>query len=120
MKIQRNWFVAAALLLPILFVVFSVGLALASPALASEPTYSFDLTGPQTDKDPNTNHTIALTGAGSFDPSTRTVVASGAFAIFSSSGSPLSFGTWKPLASIASVHEADQTLAHRAACSLLP
>jgi hypothetical protein len=95
MKIQRNWFVAAALLLPILFVVFSVGLALASPAVASSPTYSFDLTGPQTNKDPGTNNTLALTGAGSFDPSTGTVVASGAFAIFSSSGSPLSSGTWK-------------------------
>ncbi len=95
MKIQRNWFVATALQLSLLFVVFSVGLALASPAVASGPTYSFDLTGPQTNKDPNTNHTIALTGAGSFDPSATTVVASGTFAIFSSSGSPLSFGTWK-------------------------
>jgi len=35
------------------------------------------------------------TGAGSFDPSATTVVASGTFAILSSSGSPLSFGTWK-------------------------
>jgi hypothetical protein len=92
-KIQRNWFVATALPLPLLFVVFSVG-ALASPAVASDPTYSFDLTGTQTE-DPSTHNTIALTGAGSFDPSARTVVASGVFAIFSSSGSRLSSGTWK-------------------------
>jgi hypothetical protein len=77
MKIQRNWFVATALLLPLPFVVFSVG-ALASPAVASDPTYSFDLTGTQTE-DPSTHNTVALTGAGSFDPSARTVVASGAF-----------------------------------------
>jgi hypothetical protein len=94
MKIQRNWFVAAALLLPLLFVVFSVA-ALASPAVASSPTYSFDLTGPQINMDPGTGNIIALTGAGSFDQSTKTVVASGAFAIFSSSGSPISSGTWK-------------------------
>jgi len=120
MKIQRNWFVAAALLLPTLFVVFSVGLALASPAVASSPTYSFDVTGPQTDKDPGTNNTLALTGAGSFDPSTGTVVASGAFAISALPGRRYVPALGKPLASIASVHEADQTPAPRAACSLLP
>jgi hypothetical protein len=95
MKIQRNWFVATALLLPLLFVVFSVGPAFASPAVASDATYSFDLTGPQINKDPNTNQTIALAGTGSFDTSARTVVASGPFAIFSASGSPLSSGIWK-------------------------
>jgi hypothetical protein len=94
MKIQRNWFVAIALLLPLLFVVFSVAV-LASPAVASSPTYSFDLTGPQINMDPGTTNIIALTGAGSFDSSAKSVVASGAFAIFSSSGSPLSSGTWK-------------------------
>jgi hypothetical protein len=95
MKIQRNWFVATPMLLPLLFVVFSVAPALASPPVGRDPTYSFNLTGPQTTKDPNTNQTIGLTGAGSFDQSTRTVVASGAFVILSSSGSPLSSGTWK-------------------------
>ena len=93
MKIRRNRFVATALLLPLLFVVFGVA-ALASPAVASSPTYSFDLIGTQTE-DPSTHNTIALIGAGSFDPSATTVVAGGPFAIFSSSGSPLSSGTWK-------------------------
>ena len=94
MKIQRNRFVAKALLLPLLFVVFSVAV-LAAPAVASSPTYSFDLTGPQINMDLGTTNIIALTGAGSFDSSAKTVVASGTFAIFSSSGSPLSSGTWK-------------------------
>jgi hypothetical protein len=86
-----------ALSLPMVVATTLLTLALVLPAVASSPTptYSFDLTGPQATKDPSTNHTFALTGAGSFDPSATTVVASGTFAILSSSGSPLSFGTWK-------------------------
>jgi hypothetical protein len=81
--------------LAILLTTTLLMLALASPAVAGSPTYSFDLTGPQTAKDPGTNNTITLSGAGSFDPSAETVVAGGAFVILSSSGSPISFGTWK-------------------------
>jgi len=36
-----------------------------------------------------------VTGAGSFDPSAKTVLASGTFATFSASGSELSAGKWK-------------------------
>ena len=36
-----------------------------------------------------------MTGAGSFDPSAKTVLASGTFATFSASGSELSAGKWK-------------------------
>ena len=80
--------------LAILLTTTLLMLALASSAVAS-PTYSFDLTGPQITKDDGTRNTFTLTGAGSFDPSAKTVVASGTFVILSSSGSPLSFGTWK-------------------------
>jgi hypothetical protein len=86
-----------ALSLPMLVATTLLTLAFVLPAVASSPTptYSFDLNGPQTNKDPGTNNTLELTGAGSFDPSAGTVVASGSFTIFSSSGSRLSFGTWK-------------------------
>ncbi len=80
--------------LAILLTTTLLMLALASSAVAS-PTYSFDLTGPQITKDDGTSNTIALTGGGSFDSSDSAVVASGAFAIFSSSGAPLTSGTWK-------------------------
>jgi hypothetical protein len=70
-------------------------LVLAPPAVASSATYSFNLLGPQTAEDPSTTDTIAVTGAGSFDPSAKTVVASGTFAIFNASGSELSAGKWK-------------------------
>ncbi len=70
-------------------------LVFAPPAVASSATHSFNLLGPQTAEDPSTTNTIAVTGAGSFDPSANTVVASGTFATFSASGSELSAGKWK-------------------------
>jgi hypothetical protein len=69
-------------------------LVLAPPAVASS-TYSFNLLGPQTAEDPSTSNTIAVTGAGSFDNTAKTVVASGTFAVFSASGAELSAGKWK-------------------------
>jgi len=74
-----------------------VMLAVATPAVAQDVTYSFELTGPQTAT--NGTHTIQLTGAGSFDPTAQTVVASGAFVITNNSnGAVLRRGTWKATA----------------------
>lgn len=89
-KFVPQWFA-------ILLATTLLTLALASPAVAS-PTYSFNLTGPQTSKDVSTNQTVTLAEAGSFDPSARAIVASGGFVILSSAGSPLSFGIWKAAA----------------------
>jgi hypothetical protein len=64
------------------------------PAVASDVTYSFELTGPQAAT--NGTQTIRLTGAGSFDPAAGTVVASGSFTIANNStGAVVSKGTWK-------------------------
>jgi hypothetical protein len=73
-------------------------LALAPRAVASDPTFSFDLTGPQVVKDDGTGKTIQVTGAGSFDPTAGTVVASGAFAIANPGGAVVSHGTWNATA----------------------
>jgi hypothetical protein len=62
-------------------------------AVAKDVTYSFNLLGPQTAT--NGAQTIAITGAGSFDPTADTIVASGAFEITkNSNGAVVSAGTW--------------------------
>src|SRR6266849_1788418 len=60
---------------------------------ASSPTYSFNLTGPNTAMDGSGN-TIRVTGSGNFDPAAATVVASGSFTQFDDSGSLVGRGTW--------------------------
>ena len=72
-------------------------LAVTPPAVASNVTYSFELTGPQTSTDGT--QTIRLTGSGSFDPAAGTVVASGSFTIAkNSNGAVVSKGTWNATA----------------------
>lgn len=67
------------------------------PAVASDVTYSFELTGPQTAT--NGTQTIRLTGSGSFDPAAGAVVASGSFTIANNStGAVVSKGTWNATA----------------------
>ena len=73
-------------------------LAFASPTGNTDPSYSFELTGPQTARDPSTGNTILITGGGSFDTGAGTVIASGSFAILNSSGAVVSHGTWKATA----------------------
>lgn len=87
-----------ALSLAMLVATILSTLALAPPAVASDPTFSFNFVGPQAAKDDGTGHTIHVTGSGSFDPSDSTVVASGAFAITNSFGAVVSHGTWKATA----------------------
>lgn len=68
-----------------------------APAAAKDLTYSFNLLGPQTAT--NGTETIAVTGAGSFDKTAGTVVASGVFLITNNSdGSVVSAGTWRATA----------------------
>jgi hypothetical protein len=71
-----------------------VMMVLAAPAAVAAPTVSFELTGPQITANPSTGATIRTTGAGSFDPSAGTVVASGSFAEFNADGSVAARGTW--------------------------
>ena len=72
-------------------------LAVAPPAVANV-TYSFTLTGPQSATNAS-NHTITLTGGGSFDPTDRTVVASGSFITTNNSnGEVIHKGTWSATA----------------------
>ena len=83
--------------LAILLVTALLTLAHASAAVAQDVTYGFNLDGPQTAT--NGTHTIQLTGAGSFDPTAETVVASGAFLITNNSnGAVVRRGTWKATA----------------------
>src|SRR5258707_4620940 len=72
-----------------------VMLVLATPAaVAANTTLSFELDGPQITANPSTGTTIRTTGAGSFDPSAGTVVASGSFAELNPNGSVAARGTW--------------------------
>lgn len=72
-------------------------LASAPAAVAKDVTYSFNLVGPQVTT--NGTQTIAVTGAGSFDPAAETIVASGGFLIANNSnGAVVSKGTWKATA----------------------
>lgn len=67
------------------------------PAVAADVTYSFELTGPQSSTDGN--HTIRLTGAGSFDVTAGTVVASGSFTTTNNSNAAVIHkGTWSATA----------------------
>jgi hypothetical protein len=72
-------------------------LVLALPARGTDPTFSFTLVGPQTAENPSNGETIRVTGGGSFDTVTGTVVASGSFTIFNGSAA-ISRGTWKATA----------------------
>ena len=72
-----------------------VMLILATPAaVAANTTVSFELDGPQITANPSTGGKIATTGAGSFDPSAKRVVASGSFAEFNPNGSVAASGRW--------------------------
>jgi hypothetical protein len=72
-------------------------LAAAPAAVPQDVTYGFNLLGPQTAT--NGTQTIAVTGAGSFDPAADTIVASGTFQITNNSnGAVVSAGTWKATA----------------------
>src|SRR5258708_16717148 len=72
-----------------------VMLVLATPAaVAANTTLSFEQDGRQITANPSTGATIRTTGAGSFDPSAGTVVASGSFAELNPNGSVAARGTW--------------------------
>src|SRR5215471_14542219 len=78
---------------------FSLAMLLAAlilvlPALGSEPdSFTFNLVGPQTSENPANGQTIRVTGGGSFDTVSGTVVASGSF-IISNGSVAISRGTW--------------------------
>ena len=72
-------------------------LVVALPVFGIDPTYSVNLVGPQVSENPSNGETIRVTGGGSFDAASRTVVASGSFTIFNGSVA-ISHGTWKATA----------------------
>jgi hypothetical protein len=84
-------------------VTFSLAMLLATlilvpPALSSDPTFSFNLVGPQTAENPTNGETIQVTGGGSFDSvSPGNVVGGGTFTIFNGS-TVIGHGTWKATA----------------------
>ncbi len=80
------------------FAMLLATLVLTLPVVGSVPTLSFNLLGPQTAGNPSNGETIAVTGAGSFDTVSQTVVASGSFAILNASGAAISHGIWKATA----------------------
>ncbi len=83
--------------LAILVATALLTLAPAPVAVAKDVTYGFNLLGPQ--RTTNGTQTIAVTGAGSFDPTAETIVASGVFLITNNSnGAVVSGGTWKATA----------------------
>jgi hypothetical protein len=63
-------------------------------ALSSIDPPSFELTKPNTAMDPSTRETIRTTGAGTFDPTARSIVASGSFTQLNAAGSVVARGTW--------------------------
>ena len=78
--------------LPIVSLVV-VLLALVRIAAAADLTYSFELLGPQISTS-SSGASISMTGTGSFDTTTGTVVASGLFVQFNANGSLAAHGTW--------------------------
>ena len=73
------------------------GLAKAPLAIASDTSYSFELTGPNTamaESGPFAGDTIRVTGGGSFDAEAGTITASGGFTHIKADGSVFARGTW--------------------------
>lgn len=76
--------------------IFMLGVT--PPAVAADVTYGFNLVGPQSSTNVS-NHTITLTGGGSFDVNAGTVVASGSFTTTNNSnGAVIHRGTWSATA----------------------
>lgn len=92
---------AFALLGAMLLVPIPSYLSVAPRALASATTFSFNLVGPNTARATSgflTGHTIRVTGSGTFDTGTRSIVASGSETDFAPDGSVFSRGTWEATA----------------------
>ncbi len=70
---------------------------LAPPIAAGDPTFSFNLIGPNTAENP-LGRTIRVTGSGNFDTGAKSVVASGSFTTFFANGSRIHSGTWQATA----------------------
>ena len=73
--------------------------SLVSPAAATSGTgFGFNLSGPQStraDSGPFAGDTLRTTGSGSFDTSSRSIVASGSFTHFKANGTVFDKGTWQ-------------------------
>ncbi len=83
---------------PVLFLALLLPSRLASPVAASDPTYSFTLTGPNT-AEASSGDTIRVTGSGTFNTGDAgSVVASGSFTHFLANGSVFARGTWQATA----------------------
>jgi hypothetical protein len=81
-----------------LVVVVLLPLHLAPPIAASDPTFSFNLVGPNTAEN-SVGRTFRLTGSGTFNTGgAGSVVASGSFTVFLANGSRLRSGTWQATA----------------------
>lgn len=87
---------AVTLLGATLLVATFFSLSVAPGAVGSGTTFSFNLIGPNTAKATSgflAGHTIRVTGSGTFDTGTRSIVASGSETDFAPDGSVFSRGT---------------------------
>ena len=92
---------AIALLGAMLLFASLLFLRVAPQAVASATTFSFNLVGPNTAKATSgflAGHTIRVTGSGTFNTGTRSIVASGSFTDFAADGSLFARGTWEATA----------------------
>ena len=80
--------------LSVLLASFLLAAPLVPPAVAGT-SFSFNMIKPNTAEDPSTDNTIRMTGAGSFDPSGGSIVASGSFTLINSNGTAFNRGTWE-------------------------
>jgi hypothetical protein len=92
MNRHLDWTIVPVVTLALVMLVLT-----APTAVAKDVTYGFNLLGPQ--RATNGTQTINVSGAGSFDPTAETIVASGTFEITNNSnGAVSSAGTWKATA----------------------
>lgn len=92
---------AVTLLGATLLVATFFSLSVAPGAVGSGTTFSFNLVGPNTAKATSgflAGHTIRVTGSGTFNTGTRSIVASGSETDFAPDGSVFSRGTWEATA----------------------
>jgi hypothetical protein len=64
-------------------------------AVAGPTSFSFTFIKPNTAENPSTGDTIRMTGSGSFDTSSLSIVASGSFTHTTASGTVVARGTWQ-------------------------
>lgn len=88
---KRNLFVISLLAMLASF----LPAPLLPPVAAADPSFAFNLLGPQTAENPVTGDTLRVTGSGSFDTVIHSIIASGSFTHTTASGTVVARGTWQ-------------------------